>query len=232
MVPDMTERRVTMLFVEGLSDRLHGLVKAHKLSTLHDAIGLALDLETTPPVQPHKFFSGSQSKQKNFKPQKNFSSKIDQESRNELRRKKLCFNCKEPWELAHRCLGKGKVHLIEVIYEDEEQEEQDPSTDEDSNQGDQPQIELEDSAVKETPRIVTLFGVPRSRPFRLKGVLKGQRMVCLVDSGATHNFIDEGLVMRRGLQVEEFPGFSVIVADGFSLTCTKVIPQLSIQFGD
>ena len=57
-------------------------------------------------------------------------------------------------------------------------------------------------------------------------------MVCLVDSGATHNLIDEGLVRRRGLQVEEFSGFNVIVADGFPFTCTKVIPQLSIQFGD
>ena len=113
-----------MLFVEGLSDRLRGLVKAHKPSTLHDAIGLALDLETTPPFQPQKkFFSGSQSKQKNFRPQKNFPPKSDQESRNELRRKKLCFNCKEPWEPGHHCLGKGKVHLIEVISEDQEQEE-------------------------------------------------------------------------------------------------------------
>lgn len=53
MVPDMSERRVTMLFVEGLSDNLRGLVKAHKPSTLHDAIGLAIDLKVTPPFQPH-----------------------------------------------------------------------------------------------------------------------------------------------------------------------------------
>ena len=78
MVPDMTERRVTMLFVEGLSDGLRGLVKAHKPSTLHDAIGLALDLETTPPFQPQKiFFSSSQSKKKNFRPQKKLPPKSD-----------------------------------------------------------------------------------------------------------------------------------------------------------
>ena len=60
MVPNMTERHVTMLFVEGLSDKLCGLVKAHKPSTLHETIGLALDLETAPPFQPQKnFFSSS-----------------------------------------------------------------------------------------------------------------------------------------------------------------------------
>ena len=88
------------------------------------------------------------------------------------------------------------MHLIEVISEDEEQEEQYHSMDECSDQGDQPQIVLEDSTTKEIPRIVTLFGVPCTRPFRLKGFLKGQRLVCLVDSGVTHNFIDEGLVRR------------------------------------
>lgn len=49
-------------------------------------------------------------------------------------------------------------------------------------------------------------------------------MVCLVDSRATHNFIDEGLVVKRGLHVEDFPRFSVTIADGFQLSCTRVVP--------
>ena len=42
---------------------------------------------------------------------------MDQETRNDLRRRKLCLSYKEPWELEHHCLGKGKVHLIEVTFE-------------------------------------------------------------------------------------------------------------------
>lgn len=97
-----------------------------------------------------------------------------------------------------------------------------------------PQVELGvgDALDAPNPIIVTLLGGPRYHPFRLKGVIKGQRVTCLVDNGATHNFINEGLVAKRGLQVEDFPGFNVTVADGFSMRCTRVVLQLSIQLGD
>jgi hypothetical protein len=49
--------------------------------------------------------------------------RMDEATRRELRRKQLCFTCKEPWEPGHKCMGKGKVHYIEVISDDEEEEE-------------------------------------------------------------------------------------------------------------
>jgi hypothetical protein len=48
---------------------------------------------------------------------------MDEATRRELRRKQLCFTCKEPWEPGHKCMGKGKVHYIEVISDDEEEDE-------------------------------------------------------------------------------------------------------------
>lgn len=163
---------------------------------------------------------------------------MDQETRNELRRRKLCFHCKEHWEPGHRCPCKGKVHLIEVISDGEDDHSPDTEVEDEGGdhdaQGEQPQIERGEGEALDSSdvTIATLSGVPRYHPFRLKGVLKGQWIVCLVDSGATHNFIDEGLAAKRGLQVEEFDGFSVRVADGFAISCTKRIPRLSIQMGD
>jgi hypothetical protein len=46
MVVDIFEARLVMLFIEGLSEPLHGWVKAYKLSTLQDAVNRARDLET------------------------------------------------------------------------------------------------------------------------------------------------------------------------------------------
>ena len=43
--------------------------------------------------------------------------KVDEDIRHELQRKKLCFTCREPWVLGHRCLRKGQVHYIEVSLE-------------------------------------------------------------------------------------------------------------------
>jgi hypothetical protein len=39
-----------------------------------------------------------------------------------IRSKQLCYSCKVPWELDHRCRGKGKRHIIEVHYDSEDEE--------------------------------------------------------------------------------------------------------------
>jgi hypothetical protein len=47
---------------------------------------------------------------------------MDETTRRELRRKQLCFTCKEPWDPTDKCMGKGKAHYIEVIYDEELEE--------------------------------------------------------------------------------------------------------------
>jgi hypothetical protein len=147
-----------MLFTEFLSEPLHGWVKAFKPKTLPDAIIRTRDMEDA--ISKTKFFSKPfiPPKNKEKKPQKEGTSKekLDEATRNELRRKNLCFDCKHPWETGHRCVGKGKAHYIEVLSNSEEEEEaklvqgdeQDKSTDM------QPHEEVKSGA------IATLSGVP------------------------------------------------------------------------
>ena len=52
--------------------------------------------------------------------------------------------------------------------------------------------------------------MPRFHTLRLKGNIQGQKVMVLVDGGATHNFIDAALVERRKLQAETFDGLIVI----------------------
>jgi hypothetical protein len=33
----------------------------------------------------------------------------------------LCYSCKVPWELDHRCRGKGKKNIIEVRYDNDDE---------------------------------------------------------------------------------------------------------------
>ena len=42
-------------------------------------------------------------------------------------RKNIFFNCRDPWVLGHRCMGKGEIHYIEVATDivDSEKEEKD-----------------------------------------------------------------------------------------------------------
>ena len=48
MVPDMPQKRSVMLFIEGLQDKVKGLVRAFQQATLKDAIDVTLRLDTTP----------------------------------------------------------------------------------------------------------------------------------------------------------------------------------------
>ncbi|XP_057812846.2 uncharacterized protein LOC131026858 [Cryptomeria japonica] len=179
MVPDMPQRHSVMLFIEGLQDRLKGWVCAFNLTTLKDTIDVTLRLDTTP--------TSYQTDKKSFKdsrpPQKANASqfrdgqttrppRMDQETQNDLRRRKLCFSCKEPWEPRHHCMGKGKVHLIEVTSEFGDEEIPGTNTEDsmEETRQEQPQLEIDIpeplAAAKVT--MATLSSYPRFHAFRLK----------------------------------------------------------------
>lgn len=80
--------------------------------------------------------------------------------------------------------------------------------------------------------ITTTSGVPRYYTFKIKEVIQGQQVAALVDSEATHNFIDAALVAKRGISTKDFEGFNIVVADGYNMTCTRRIPCLKVTLGN
>jgi hypothetical protein len=104
----------------------------------------------------------------------------------------------------HRCVA-GKAHFIEVFFESsgEEDEEDD--------------VEAGDSHAAQDPlpppppaaggaafaptggALAALRGVPKYLTLRVQGTIRSQRVSILVDSGATHNFIDAQMVEQRGI---------------------------------
>jgi hypothetical protein len=36
--------------------------------------------------------------------------RMDENTRRELRRKQLCYTCKDPWDPSLKCMGRGKAH--------------------------------------------------------------------------------------------------------------------------
>jgi hypothetical protein len=67
-------------------------------------------------------------------PQKEWKGKekLDEETRRELMRNKMFFNCRYLWVPRHRCMSKGQIHYIEVASDSEEEEIR-PSPDSDSS---------------------------------------------------------------------------------------------------
>jgi len=88
-------------------------------------------------------------------------NKVDEETRQDLRRKNLCFRFKEPWVPGHQCLGKGNVHLIEVRSDNSEEDKLERKQEEEP-----PNIDLEQLVT-----IATLIGVPTFFTIKIRGTI-------------------------------------------------------------
>jgi len=110
MVTDVSEDRLTMLFIEGLVEPLRGWIKVFRPKTLQEAITKTRDMEGAVPKTrfPSKIIPPMKGRdRKPFQKEWTGKPKMDDDTRNELRWKKLCFSCRDPWAPGHRCTGKG-----------------------------------------------------------------------------------------------------------------------------
>eukprot|EP00253_Pinus_taeda_P026401 PITA_26401 len=147
----------------------------------------------------------------------------------------LCFTCQEPWVLGHKCVA-GKAHFIEVFSESsEEKDEEDEVEARDSHavQGPlPPPLATGGAAFAPTGGGLTaLQGVPKYLTLRVRGTVRGQRVSVLVDRGATHNFIDAQMVEQRGIPIESFDGFSILVPGDQTVVCARYVLELSMTMG-
>ena len=141
---------------------------------------------------------------------------MDEATCNELRRKNIIFNCKNPWEPKNRCMGKCKAHYIEVISNNGEEEEVEKEHDCEHGKS----IEKQPQGESKSESITTLSSVHIFHTFRIKGVLQGQWVTVLIDGGETHNFIDSTLVAKRGIPMMNFERFDVAVVGGHVIPYT------------
>jgi hypothetical protein len=186
VVTDISEPRLVMLFTKGLIEPLRGWVKAYRPHNLQDAIRRTGDLaDSVPKTKP--FVPQRDKDRKNLLREWKGKPKLDNDTRWDLMRKKICFSCKDPWVPRHRCLGKRQIHYIEVESGSEEEDEdiqaptdsdsETETTHEPEQQPNKPQIPTRaQPQAKAKPRrevkggtIATLSGVPRYNTLRVKG---------------------------------------------------------------
>jgi hypothetical protein len=110
-------------------------------------------------------------------------------------------------------MGEDMAHYIEVLSESEEEEAEHAY----DIMQDISDVEEAHDEVK-SGDIDTLSIVPRFHTFKIHGVVQGQWVIVLIDSGKTHNFINSTLVAKRGIPTVDFEGFDVVVAGGCIIT--------------
>lgn len=130
----------------------------------------------------------------------------------ERRDKGLCYYCDDRWNPAHKC----KTPKLFLIYGfdlpcDDTREE----IFYDSKDSMEPPLPLM-IADHIDPEISlnAISGSLSPRTIRLEGWVKNQRVVILIDSGSTHNFLDPSILKKIQVEVLQTPRLQVKVVDG------------------
>jgi hypothetical protein len=159
--------------------------------------------------------------------------RLDENTSRELRRKKLCYTCKEPWNPSHKCMGRGQVHYIEVTSNNEEEEDFShiQNMEADTTETAEEEATDHESTVEERATLASISGVPKYNTFEMRGVLQGKKASVVIDGGDSHNFIDSALLQRRHIPTVEFKGLKVEVVGGSTMPCNRYIPGMKLILG-
>jgi hypothetical protein len=131
----------------------------------------------------------------------------------ERRRQGLCFNCDEQYVRGHRC---PKLFYLQVTdYEEDE------SIEADSVPGDPtPVISLH-----------ALTGIHSESTLQLEVHIMGKALTALLDTGSTHNFINQDTTRALKLDYQPSPALQASVANGDKIMCCKLSNIISFTIG-
>ncbi|XP_074328452.1 uncharacterized protein LOC141666362 [Apium graveolens] len=140
------------------------------------------------------------------------------------RAKGECFRCDEKWSAGHRC--KNRELSVILLHGDEGDDEISdifegvPVTDE------IPECET----VRPEISLNSVVGITNPKTMKMLGEVMGQKVVVMVDPGATHNFISLEAVEKLGLPLLPSKGFGVSLGTGADVRgegeCRAVVLQL------
>ena len=122
----------------------------------------------------------------------------------ERKEKGLCFNCDNKYSKGHKC---GEKKLFYIDCEEEEEQEQEPSQDENVEYISSEELTLMISC-NEFSRINTL------QTLKIEGYIKKKKVIVLIDSGSTHNFIRYKLAKALNFFIYPTSFFQVMMENG------------------
>lgn len=123
----------------------------------------------------------------------------------------LCFQCGGKSHARRDCPNKELMVL--VVQEGDADEKEEAEEDE--------KVEEETTEFAECAALSakSAMGISSPRTIKLRGSVQDIQAVVLIESGATHNFIDSCLMRELGLVAEETQSFGVITGSGRPVRC-------------
>ncbi|CAN6475339.1 unnamed protein product [Victoria cruziana] len=143
---------------------------------------------------------------------------ITRQEREECIKKGLCFNCDEKWERGHKC-----KHLKMFIVQDNEDEEDQPPEEEHEENDEGEPYSLKDVICH------AMSDMRRPNSMRIAGYVGERRVMILLDTGSTLNFLSVATMETLGYPSLTHPTFTVMVGDGARLECTHMCKDLPLM---
>ncbi|XP_038898276.1 uncharacterized protein LOC120085983 isoform X2 [Benincasa hispida] len=119
--------------------------------------------------------------------------------------KGLCFRCNEKYSPGHRYKLKENRELMLFITNENEKPDL-----EQEEKGEPPEEEEKEETVEIALR--SIYGLSARGTMKLRGKMKGEEVLVLIDCGATHNFLHKRLVNE--LKIPMNKKFSVVIGNG------------------
>ncbi|XP_076952176.1 uncharacterized protein LOC143625820 [Bidens hawaiensis] len=141
------------------------------------------------------------------KPRTTFTRNLTPKEIADKRAKGECFGCTEKFSPTHKCKNK-QFFSIEICEEETEEEVVSYETLD-------PQISLN-----------AIMGVSSYSTMRVTGSVGTKTLHILIDSGSTHNFIDEKLALKMQCPTKSMSTLNITIADGNKMSCTKMCEKL------
>ena len=144
--------------------------------------------------------------------------KISPAQMEDRRKKGLCYYCEDKWSVGYKCRT-PRIFLMDSLQEVVREVESNVPLEEGSDVYN-PQQELDQfdgGRCSEGFAKITLYallGSPSPGTMRIWGRINHHDMVILIDSGSTHNFLDEALWNLLKLPISTHDCFEVRVAMG------------------
>lgn len=139
----------------------------------------------------------------------------------------LCFNCDEKYSRGHRC---SKRQFLLLLSEDDIPDFPSPPFDNSSSSLSPPEPETD--LLSSEISLHALAGHPSPRTLRIVGSIHGHLIQSHVDSGSTHNFLQDRVARHLNLLVDASSLFSVTVGNGKTLRCSGICAATPIVVAD
>jgi hypothetical protein len=205
-------------FISGLKDEICAHVLMANPQTWLEAAQRAKEAQQIVSSQTHKPSFPPRPKPTNFSPPST-PLKIHKLTRAEMverQLKGLCYNCDDKYFPGHKC---KEIKIFMAVTEDLSEEdvvvptmEELPPPSDLTPPSDPPDVESMIS-------LNSLTGFSSPQTLKLIGYIKNRKVIILVESGSTHNFIHRRISQEVNCYICVINNFQIMITNGGSMKC-------------